>query len=82
MKLTPLAQRIVSFAEGNGGTISAREALLDLDITSSSLTRRITEIELFGRPGYHYEVERERKVNSATRKRYTRYRITRIDRGE
>ncbi|MCB1971736.1 MAG: hypothetical protein KDG54_15150 [Geminicoccaceae bacterium] len=50
------------------GNITAREALLDLDITSASLTRRICTLEERGWP-----VERTRCVHAATGKRYTRY---------
>jgi len=82
MKLTPLASRIIDFTKKNGGAISAREALIDLDITSASLTRRITEIEALNHPPRFegdedirpvYSVDRQRKNNPVTGKRYTRY---------
>ena len=86
MSLTPLSRKVVDFALGNGGAISAREALLDLDITSASLTRRLTEIESHGTWGQNqegtdvfcptYKVTRQRKHNPNTGKRYTRYFIT------
>ena len=55
------------------GSISAREALLELDINSSSLTRRISEIQERGTP-----LVAERKVNERTGKRYTRYSLREV----
>ena len=66
--MTPLAKKILEHMLSQG-SISAREALLDLDVTSASLTRRITEISK------EYVVVRERKTNPATGKRYTRYSV-------
>lgn len=68
MTLTPLARKVLNYLTHNDGSISAREAAADLDITSASLSRRIVELEDFG-----YNIEHERKVHPVTRKRYTRY---------
>ncbi|WP_339771467.1 helix-turn-helix domain-containing protein [uncultured Pseudosulfitobacter sp.] len=67
MNLTRLAKTIVAYMEKNG-SISARAAAADLDITSASLTRRLTDIEDAGIP-----IKRERRVHPVTGKRYTRY---------
>lgn len=69
--LTPLAKKVIEFSERQGGSFTSREAFLDLDITSSSLTRRITEIERSGK----YEVSRVRKTNPHTEQQYTEYGI-------
>ena len=65
-----LPRKIVGYMIKNGGSISAREAFLDLDITSSSLTRRICDLEEMG-----YQIIRERKKHPVTGKLYTRYRL-------
>lgn len=65
--MTPLAYKVLGVIERTG-SISAREALLELDINSSSLTRRITEIKNSGTP-----IRAERKHNDRTGARYTRY---------
>jgi len=52
----------------NGGSISATEAMLDLDITSATLARRICDLEEAG-----VIVQRDRRRNKITGKRYTRY---------
>jgi biotin operon repressor len=68
MNVTPLAKKVYDHMLSNGGSISAREALLDLDITSASLARRITELSRAG-----YKIEHRKQVNRATEKSYTRY---------
>ena len=70
--MTPLAFKVLAVMERTG-SISAREALLELDINSSSLTRRITEIQEAGTPIYA-----ERKTNERTGKRYTRYSLREV----
>jgi predicted ArsR family transcriptional regulator len=68
INVSPLAKKVYQFMLSNGGSISAREALLDLDITSASLARRITELHRAG-----YAIEHRQQVNRATGKPYTRY---------
>ncbi len=65
--LSPQAQDIVKYIR-KAGSISARDAVNDLGITSSVLTRRLTDIERAG-----FKVVRTRKVHGVTQKRYTRY---------
>jgi predicted DNA-binding transcriptional regulator YafY len=48
--------------------ISAREAMLDLQMTSATLARRICDLEEAG-----INIERLRKCHPVTRRRYTRY---------
>ena len=50
------------------GSISARDAFVDLDMTSASLARRICDLEKQG-----YSILRTQKPNPATGRRYTRY---------
>jgi 16S rRNA A1518/A1519 N6-dimethyltransferase RsmA/KsgA/DIM1 with predicted DNA glycosylase/AP lyase activity len=50
------------------GSISAREALLDLGIGGNALTRRIKDLKEAG-----FTIEHERRVHPATNQRYTRY---------
>ena len=66
-RLAPLARKVLLHMQKTG-SISAREALLDLDVTSSSLARRICDLEEAG-----VKVERIRKIHPTTGKRYTRY---------
>lgn len=54
--------------EQNDFSITAREAMLDLDMTSATLARRICDIEEKG-----VQITRERKRNPVTGKQYTRY---------
>jgi hypothetical protein len=68
INVSPLAKKVYQFMLTNGGSISSREAYLDLDITSASLARRITELKRAG-----YKVEAQRLINPATEKQYTRY---------
>ncbi len=70
MNVTPLAKKVFNFMLDNGGSISAREALMDLDITSASLARRITELSRAG-----YRINRRRQINPSTGKPYTRYMV-------
>lgn len=70
MQLPELARKIVAYMQKNG-SISARAAAADLDITSASLTRRLTDIEEMGIP-----IIRERRVHPVTGKRYTRYKLS------
>ena len=64
-----LPRQIVGYMIKNG-SISAREAMLDLDITSASFSRRVCDLEEMG-----YVIIRERKKHLVTAKRYTRYSI-------
>lgn len=48
--------------------ISAREALLDLGMTSATLARRVCDLEEAG-----IKIERVRKTHPTTNRRYTRY---------
>lgn len=64
----PQAMAVLRAMQRNDYSITAREAMLDLDMTSATLSRRVCDLEEAG-----VEVVRERKVNPVTRKRYTRY---------
>ena len=50
------------------GSISARDAMIDLDMTSATLARRVCDLEKHG-----YTVIRHQKANPATGRLYTRY---------
>jgi DNA-binding MarR family transcriptional regulator len=52
------------------GSISARDALIDLDMTSASLARRIVDLERHG-----YTVIRSQKEHPVNKRPYTRYSI-------
>jgi DNA-binding MarR family transcriptional regulator len=52
--------------------ISAREALLDLAMTSATLARRVCDLEEAG-----FKIERVRKQHPVTGRRYTRYVLVR-----
>jgi DNA-binding MarR family transcriptional regulator len=52
----------------NVGSISAREAMHDLQMTSATLARRVCDLEAVG-----HIIERVRRVNPTTKQRYTRY---------
>ena len=67
MGLSPLAKNIVTHME-KAGSISAREAMADMGITSASLTRRMTDIEAAGIP-----IKRERREHPITKQKFTRY---------
>jgi len=64
----PQAMAVLRAMQRNDFSITAREAMLDLDMTSATLSRRMCDLEEAG-----VEIVRERKVNPVTRKRYTRY---------
>ena len=64
----PQAMAVLRAMQRNDYSITAREAMLDLDMTSATLSRRMCDLEEAG-----VEIVRERKVNPVTRKRYTRY---------
>ncbi|MEM6746801.1 MAG: helix-turn-helix domain-containing protein [Pseudomonadota bacterium] len=66
-KLPPQAQKVMRFAAQNG-SISTREAFIDLDIGQGSLTKKVTQI---GRAGFR--VVRERRQHPVTGRQYTRY---------
>jgi len=66
---SPQAVKVLQYMERNG-SISAREATMDLDVTSATLARRICDLEAEGVP-----ITRQRKTNPATGKRYTRYSV-------
>jgi len=65
--MTPQAKKLLRHLE-TAGSITAREALLDLDMTSATLARRICDLEKAG-----HCIFRESRVNPATGKRYTHY---------
>lgn len=65
--LSPQARAIVAHMLKTG-SISARDALIDLGIGGNSLTRRIGDIKEAG-----IAVEHERKIHPTTGQRYTRY---------
>ena len=67
LNLTPLARKIVSHLI-KAGSLSAREASNDYGITSSSLTRRLTDIEQAG-----IAIKREHKNHPVHGRKYTRY---------
>lgn len=69
LALTPLARKVVDHLL-KVGSVSAREAIFDLDITSASLSRRMTEIIRAGLP-----IKRERKKHPITGKPYTDYKL-------
>jgi len=64
-----LTDKILQFIKNNG-SISNREAFLDLDITSASFSRRVCDLEEVG-----FNIKRQRKTNPVTGKRYTRYSV-------
>jgi len=64
----PQAMAVLRAMQRNDFSITAREAMLDLDMTSATLSRRMCDLEEAG-----VEIVRERKVNPVTCKRYTRY---------
>lgn len=69
--LTPLARRVF-ITMNKLGSMSAMDATRALGITSSSFTRRLTELEELG-----IQVDREKKKDPITSVRYTRYSFTR-----
>jgi DNA-binding MarR family transcriptional regulator len=67
LALSAQAQTVLQYMR-RAGTISARDAMADLDMTSATLSRRICDIEQEG-----FKVMRERRQHPVTGKRYTRY---------
>jgi DNA-binding MarR family transcriptional regulator len=67
LALSAQAQTVLQYMR-RAGTISARDAMADLDMTSATLSRRICDIEQEG-----FRVIRERRQHPVTGKRYTRY---------
>lgn len=67
MNLSPQARTIYDHL-AKTGSISAREALLDLGIGGNALTRRILDLKEAG-----FEIKHERKNHPVTGQRYTRY---------
>lgn len=67
INLSPLARTIYRHMQ-RAGSISAREAMADMGITSASLARRICDIEAEG-----FAVRRERRVHPVSQQPYTRY---------
>lgn len=68
--LTPRAKEVLDYLQAKGSA-SPREALLDLDINSGSLTRRITELRDAG-----YAIGAVGKRHPVSRRRYTVYSYT------
>lgn len=52
----------------NVGSVSSREAMLDLDMTSATLASRVCDLETAG-----VKVFRQKRVHPASGRRYTRY---------
>lgn len=67
-KVSPQVRKLLWAMIFNDMTITAREAMLDLDMTSAVLSRRICDMEELG-----FGIERVRRKNPVTGKRYTRY---------
>jgi DNA-binding MarR family transcriptional regulator len=67
LALSAQAQTVLQYMR-RVGSISARDAMADLDMTSATLSRRICDIEEEG-----FSIKRERRINQITGKRYTRY---------
>lgn len=67
LALSPQAGRLVRHM-ARTGSISAREAMLDLDMTSATLARRVCDLEEVG-----IAVERERRIHPVSGRHYTRY---------
>ncbi len=66
-RLTPRARQVLDYLQTKGDA-SAREAMLDLDINSGSLTRRITELRDAG-----YRITDENRRHPVSGRRYKRY---------
>jgi len=65
--LSPLCSKVLKHIE-RCGHITARDAMIDLDITSASLARRICDLEDAG-----INIQRLAASNKTTGKQYTRY---------
>lgn len=73
--LGPQPKRLFSYlAKVPRHSISAREALHDLDMTSATLSRRICDLKECG-----VNIRAERCVHPTTGKRYTRYHLEGVD---
>lgn len=66
-KLTKRAREVLDYLQKKGSA-SSREFLLDIDINSGSLTRRITELRDAG-----YPVSRTTRTHPITGRRYAVY---------
>lgn len=66
-KLTKRAKEVLDYLQKKGAA-SSREFLLDIDINSGSLTRRITELR-----DARYPIASEVKTHPVTGRRYTVY---------
>lgn len=66
-KLTKRAKEVLDYLQKKGSA-SAREALLDIDITSASLARRITELR-----DAKYPIASVQRTHPVTGRRYTVY---------
>jgi DNA-binding HxlR family transcriptional regulator len=67
--LAPQARALHGHLKRTGKAgISAREAFLDLGMTSATLARRVCDLEEAG-----FVIERVRKKHPVTGRRYTRY---------
>jgi len=64
----PQTIAVLKAMSSNHWSITAREAMMDLDMTSATLARRVCDLEEAG-----IRIHRERKVNPVTGKKYTRY---------
>lgn len=69
LALSPQANRLARYIVRTG-SISAREAMIDLDMTSATLARRVCDLEEVG-----IAVIRERRRHPVTNKSYTRYEL-------
>lgn len=68
VSLSPLEIQILSYMRSNSANISQRGAMIDLGITSASLSRRITDLKHKG-----LRINTVRYVNTITNRRYTKY---------
>jgi len=66
-QLTRRAKEVLNYLQKKGSA-SAREALLDIDITSASLARRITELR-----DNKYPITSVQKTHPISGRRYTVY---------
>lgn len=68
-RLTPQASRLYNYLL-RAKDITAREATVDLDMTSATLARRICDLENAG-----LKIKRHRERHPVTLKRFTRYEL-------
>ena len=66
-KLSPRAKEVLDYLQVKGSA-SPREFLLDIDINSGSLTRRVTELRDAG-----YDIQGTEKKHPVSNRRYTVY---------